>query len=345
LEKTEDVVRSVDHLIRDEVGAEFVSITLANIGNPAWSFPVNGVYVWNAGPQEALLLVALKAGRRPSLEVLQERLRQKLSAAWPEVKFSFEAGDIVSQVMNFGSPTPISVTVSGSDLAVARSFTEKLAAQMRLLPSLRDVQIPQPLDYPTLEVEIDRERAGQLGVTVDVVGRSLVGATSSSVLTTPNFFIDPKSGVPYRVALRVPENLLRSADDLRNLPVMPDGAPRPLLGDIATVTPGRTFGELDHRNSQRTLSVIANVAGRDLKQAQTDVAKAVARGGALVRCRAVSRWRSTDRSSRWKRRSAACARGSRLPSGSCSCFCRPTSSPCAPRCWLYRQCRPCWRAW
>ncbi|HRI48770.1 MAG TPA: efflux RND transporter permease subunit [Pseudomonadota bacterium] len=283
LEKTEEVVRSVDQLIRDEVGPQLVNITLANIGNPAWSFPVNGVYVWNAGPQEALLLVSLKEGRRPSLAVLQERLRQKLSAAWPEVKFSFEAGDIVSQVMNFGSATPVSVTVSGSDLAAVRSFTEKLAAQMRLLPSLRDVQIPQPLDYPTLDVEIDRERAGQLGVTVDTVGRSLVGATSSSVLTTPNFFIDPKSGVPYRVALRVPENLLRSADDLRNLPVMPDGAPRPLLADVATVTPGRAFGEIDHRNSQRTLSVSANVAGRDLKQAQTDVARAVASMGAPPR--------------------------------------------------------------
>ena len=98
-------------------------------------------------------MVALKEGRRPSLEVLQERLRQKLSAAWPEVKFSFEAGDIVSQVMNFGSATPVNVTVSGSDLAAVRSFTEKLAAQMRLLPSLRDVQIPQPLDFLGLPLQ------------------------------------------------------------------------------------------------------------------------------------------------------------------------------------------------
>ncbi len=283
LERTEEIVRGVDRLIRQEVGAEFVNITLANIGNPAWSFPVNGVYVWNSGPQEALLLVALKSGKRPALPDLQERLRKKLSAAWPEVKFSFEAGDIVSRVMNFGSPTPISVTVSGNDLGATRAFTEKLAEKMRLLPSLRDVQIPQPLDYPTLEVDIDRQRAGQLGVTVDVVGRSLVGATSSTILTTPNFFIDPKSGVPYRVAMRVPENQLRSAEDLGNLPVMPDGAARPLLSDVATVTPGRAFGEIDHLNSQRMLSVSANVAGRDLKQAQTDVAKAVASMGAPPR--------------------------------------------------------------
>jgi multidrug efflux pump subunit AcrB len=169
--------------------------------------------------------------------------------------------------------------VSGNDLGAARSFTEKLAAKMRLLSSLRDVQIPQPLDYPTLEVDIDRERAGQLGVTVDMVGRSLVGATSSTILTTPNFFIDPKNGVPYRVALRVPEMELRSAEDLGNLPVMPDGAARPLLSDVAAVTPGRTFGEIDHWNSQRTLGVSANVAGRDLQQAQFDVAQAIARVG------------------------------------------------------------------
>jgi multidrug efflux pump subunit AcrB len=283
LEKTEEIVRDVDHAIREEVGGKFVQMTLGNIGNPPWSYPVNGIYTWNSGPQEAVLLVALKPGKRPSVEVLQERLRKKLAARWPSVRFSFEAGDIVSQVLNFGAPTPINVTVSGNNLAETRAFTEKIANELSHIPTLRDVQISQALDYPTLEVQIDRERAGQLGVTVERVARSIVAATSSSALTTPNFWTNPATGVPYRVAVRVPENQISSAADLRNLPVMPDGAPRPLVSDVATVTPGKTAGEIDHWNSQRTLSVIANVAGHDLAAAARQVEAAIQRIGAPPR--------------------------------------------------------------
>jgi len=283
LEKTEEIVRDVDHAIREEVGGQFVEMTLGNVGNPAWSYPVNGIYTWNSGPQEAVLLVALKPGKRPSIEALQERLRKKLAGRWPNVRFSFEAGDIVSQVLNFGAPTPINVTVSGNNLGETRAFTQKIANELSRIPILRDVQIPQALDYPTLEVQIDRERAGQLGVTVDRVARSIVAATSSSALTTPNYWTNPTTGVPYRVAVRVPENQISSADDLRNLPVMPDGAPRPLVGDVATVTPGKTPGEIDHWNSQRTLSVIANVAGHDLAAAARQVEAALKRVGAPPR--------------------------------------------------------------
>jgi multidrug efflux pump subunit AcrB len=283
LEKTEDIVRGVDQAIREEVGPQAVQMTLANVGNPPWSYPVNGIYVWNSGPQEAVLLVALNPGKRPSVEALEERLRKKLAALWPDVSFSFEAGDIVSQVLNFGAPTPINVTVSGNDLGQTRAFTQRLAGELRRIPMLRDVQIPQALDYPTLEVQIDRERAGQLGVTVDRVGRSIVAATSSSVLTTPNFWTNPTTGVPYRVAVRVAENQIKSADDLRNLPVMPDGAPRPLVADVATVSEGKTFGEVDHWNSQRTVSVIANVAGHDLAAAAHAVETAIKRVGAPPR--------------------------------------------------------------
>ncbi len=275
LERTEQIVRDVDQLIRETVGERFVAITLANVGNPPWSYPVNGIFTWNSGPHEALLLVALNRGDRPPVHVLQETLREKLQAHFPDVRFSFEAGDIVSQVLNFGAPTPINVTVSGNNIAETRPFTERLAEELKRLPELRDVQIPQSLDYPTLEVKIDRERAAQLGVNVAQVGRSLVDATSSSVLIQPNFWVNPGTGIPYRVALRVPESEISSADDLRNLPVMSDGSPRPILGDLASVTPGRTLGEIDHLNSQRTISVLANVGGQDLGAAAKAVQRAI----------------------------------------------------------------------
>lgn len=281
LERTEDIVRSIDQAVRAESG-NHVGLTLANIGNPPWSYPVNGVYVWNAGPQEALMLVSLTPGA-PTVPLLEDRLRARLSRDMPSVHVSFEAGDIVSQVLDFGAPTPIDVGVTGAKLADDRAYAEKLLAALQKQPRLRDVQIRQALDYPTLDVTVDRERAGQLGLTVDRIDRSVVAATSSSVLVTPNFWTNPATGVAYRVAMRVPEDQMQSANDLLDLPVMTDPAANTLLRDVATVTPGTTPGELDHYNSQRTISIVANVAGDDFGAAGAEVQRAIKSVGAPPR--------------------------------------------------------------
>jgi multidrug efflux pump subunit AcrB len=274
-------VRAIDAAVRAEAGGQ-VEIILANIGNPPWSYPVNGVYVWNAGPQEALVLVSLKPGA-PSVPVLEDRLRARLARELPTVRVSFEAGDIVSQVLDFGAPTPIEVSVTGAKLDEARAFAEKARAALEKAPGLRDVQIRQALDYPTLDVNIDRERAGQLGLSVDKIGKSIVDATSSSILVTPNFWTNPATGVAYRVAVRVPENQMQSANDLLDLPVMADAAGHTLLRDVATVTPGTTPGEIDHYNSQRTISIVANIAGEDFGAAGAEVERALASVGAPPR--------------------------------------------------------------
>jgi multidrug efflux pump subunit AcrB len=267
-------------MIRQEVGESNVRMTLANIGSPPWNYPVNAVYTFNAGPHEAVLLVALgpRSGRS-GLAELEDRLRRRLSTRFPDVRFSFEAGDIVSQVMNFGAPTPINVSVSSKSLPEARRFAQHVADELSRVPSLRDVQMPIALDYPALDVRIDRERAGQFDVTVDHVARSIVAATSSSVLTTPLFWVDPNSGLPYRVAVRVPEQQMSSTDDLLNLPVSARGAQRPILSDIATVTQITVPGEVDRYNSQRTVVVTANVAGSDLGRAATAVERAIRNAG------------------------------------------------------------------
>lgn len=275
LERTEDLVHDTEAVIREVVGAEHVRVTLANIGNPPWTYPVNALYTFNAGPHEATLLVALQ-GERLALPELQEALRKRLAERHPEVKYSFEAGDIVSQVLNFGAPTPISLTISGKSLKDTRQWAQKLMAGLGSIPELRDVQLPIALDYPSVDIELDRERAGQFGVTVERIGRSVVAATSSSVLTTPIFWTDPATGQPYRVSVRVPESQLASMDDVANLPVMGDGeSQRPLLSDVATVRRGTTVGEVDHYNSQRTLTVTANLAGDDLGRAAADVDRVV----------------------------------------------------------------------
>src|SRR5262249_14519944 len=246
LERTVDIVRGVEQTIRDEVGNNHVSMTLANVGNPAWTYPVNAVYVFNSGPQDAVLLVQLRGKDRMPQTELEERLRHRLSELYPDVHFSFEAGDIVSQILNFGAPTPIQVSVSGKNLADTRAFSKRVVTALSSIPQLRDAHIPLALDYPTFDVNIDREHAGQLGLTVDRIGKSLVSATSSSALTTPIFWTDPQTGVGYRVQLRIPEDRMQSPEDLSNLPVMQDNSGRVFLRDVANISKGVTPGEIDH---------------------------------------------------------------------------------------------------
>ncbi|MCA9664990.1 MAG: efflux RND transporter permease subunit [Myxococcales bacterium] len=278
LEVTEELVRGIDRAIRQTLGEGAVRMTLANIGSPPWSYPVNAIYTFNSGPHEAVLLIALtpQAIKGTSTQALREQLRHVLAKRFPDVRLSFEAGDVVSQVLNFGALAPLHVTVSGGDTEQRRRYAERLRDALAKLPELRDVQLPQALDYPTLAIKIDRARVGELGLSVQVVVKSLLNATSSSVLTTQIFWTDPKSGTPYRVAVRVPESVLKSHEDLLNIPVMTRTGRRTLLRDVATVAQTVTPGEIDRLNGQRTLHVTANVAGNDLGSAAKAVERALA---------------------------------------------------------------------
>jgi multidrug efflux pump subunit AcrB len=275
LERTTAIVQAVEGEIRSEVGDGFVETSVANIGAPAWNYPVNGLYQSNTGPQDAELLVALRSGARPSVFELEERLRTRFAASHPDVRFSFEAADIVSRVLNFGAPTPIQVAVSGRDLTQSRRYAESVAARLREIPSLRDVQLPLALDYPVTRVDVDRERAGQHGLSGQDVSRAVLAATASTVLTTPLFWVDPRNGTPYRVALRVPESSLRSNAELLNLPVGRGDDPA-LLSDVASVYATTAPGAIDRINSQRAVTVTANLAGADLGGAGRAVSRALA---------------------------------------------------------------------
>jgi multidrug efflux pump subunit AcrB len=186
--------------------------------------------------------------------------------------------------MSFGSPTPIEVAVTGSNLTTSRGHADKIRAEMERIPTLRDVQFGQALDYPVLQVEVDRERAGQLGVTVDDVGRSIVAATSSSRFVQPNFWADPKSGIAYQVQVELPQHTMSSMEDILNVPVMQNGAARPLLGDVATVTQSTAIGEYNRYNQQRMITLTANVHGADLGTAQRGLRRGVARSDPPAGC-------------------------------------------------------------
>ena len=279
VERTELMALKVLDTIAKEVGPQNVDASLGFIGSQPSSYPVNTIYLWTAGPHEAVLLVSLKPARTMSIDALQESLRSKIDEIAPGAMLSFEAADLVNQVMSFGSPTPIEVAVTGANLTTSRAYADKLKAEMAKIEGLRDLQFGQALDYPVLQVQIDRERAGQLGVTVEEVGRSLVAATSSSRFVTPNYWADPNSGIAYQVQVEIPQHRMSSVEDVMNVPVMQNGAARPLLGDVATVSQQTAIGEYNRYNQQRMITLTANVHGEDLGTASDEVFSAVSRAG------------------------------------------------------------------
>src|SRR5262249_9124659 len=163
--------------IKRTAGPDNVAVTLGYVGTQPPAYPINSIFLWTSGPHEAVLRVALKPDSPISVREIEEHLRQTLPGILPGSEFSFEAGDIVSQIMNFGAPTPIEAAVNGPNLQDDRAYAEKLQSELNKIPALRDLQFEQPLDYPSVEVNLNRELAGQLGVSVEQVGRSLVAAT------------------------------------------------------------------------------------------------------------------------------------------------------------------------
>ena len=280
IEATEKIATKTLDLIGREVGPENVEISLGYIGvqNPA--YPINTIYLWSSGSGEAVIQVQLKPAAHVRIAELQERLRSSLPRDLPGVQFSFEPSDIVSRVMSFGAPTPIEVAVSGPNFANNRAFAEKVMDEMKHVPSLRDLQFVQALDYPAVKVDINRVLAGMMGVTADQIGRSLADSTSSSRFTTPNFYADPKSGVGYQVQLEIPQQRMNSLEEVRNIPVARTQDSQIQLHTVAEVSEGTVLGEYDRYNMQRMITIGANIHGKDLGTAADHVADVLKRVGA-----------------------------------------------------------------
>ena len=283
--RAEETARLVGNVL-DEIRAAApggVDISLGYVGTQGASYPINTVFLWTGGPHEAVMNVALAPHAGISVAALEENLRRILPAHFPVCSFSFEPGDIVSQIMNFGAPTPVEVAVTGPDFAGVRAYTEKLRDEMSKVSALRDLRIEQPLNYPSVDVRVDRELAGQLGATAERVARSLSEATASSRFTSPNYWADPKTGVAYQVQVQYPQPRMTSLEDVQNTPVMPGDAQHPLVGDLARVTEGTMVGEYDRINGLWLLSLSANIAGEDQGRVANSIDAAIRQAGAPPR--------------------------------------------------------------
>lgn len=286
--RTEQLAKQALSTVANELGPESVQLSLGYVGMIHSNFPINAVYQWSRGPEEAILYVALNKQLGMSDEALKERLRGRLTREMPDVRFSFEPSDIVNEVMSFGSPTPIEIAVSGPNFADDRAFADKIMKELSQVPSLRDLQYGQSLDYPTIQVDVDREKAGLAGLTPADVSKALVTATSSSRFTVPNYWADPKTGIAYQVqveiprpVVRTPNNIepIRSADDLAKVPLKPTGSGQVHIGDVAELHAGTMPGQYDRYNMRRQVTLTANIAGADLGSVSRDVSRAIERSG------------------------------------------------------------------
>jgi multidrug efflux pump subunit AcrB len=279
LNGTEAIALQALDLIKQEVGSQNIEITMSFLGVHSAAYPINLIYLWNGGPEEGVLQVALKPGTPVRIEQLKERLREIFAQKMPGVSFSFEPSDIVSRVMSLGSPTPIEIAVSGQNLVADRDYAEQVKAALQQIPSLRDQQFGQALDYPTVDVTVDREKAGVMGVKMADVSRALVTATSSSRFVVPNYWADPNSGVAYQVQVQVPQARMDSLEQVKNVPVSSVGGQDLLLRNVARVAPSTTVGQYERYNMQRMVTVTANIAGADLGSVAKEVSSALAKLG------------------------------------------------------------------
>jgi multidrug efflux pump subunit AcrB len=278
IEETErNVLKALDVLQRD-AGPGSVQISSDFMGVQPPSYPVNLIHLFTAGPGEAIVQVSLRENT-PRGENLREKLRASLESELPGSRVSFEAADIVSQVMGFGSPTPVEVAVLGVNLQDDYSHAQRVQQELAKLPFLRDLQFAQELNYPTMDIDINRERAGQFGLTMADVVRSVVPATSSSRFTQPNYWRDPNSGQAFQIQVQLPQDRIQSAEALGSVPVMKGGRQETQLVNIATLKPGTMPGLIERYNGQRVVSLTANLHGVTLGEAVAELNKAIANAG------------------------------------------------------------------
>jgi multidrug efflux pump subunit AcrB len=274
--------------IKSAAGPNNVDTTLGYVGVQPSSYPINTIFLWTGGSHEGVLQVALRPEAGIRLTDFEETLRQRFTGRFPTAQFSFEPGDIVNRIMNFGTSTPVEVAVTGPDFAANRTFAAKVRDELGRIPALRDLQYGQALDYPAIHVDVNRQMAGQLGVTVDEIGRSFAASTSSSRFVAPNYWADPRTGIAFQVQIEVPQPQVSTLEDLRVMPVSGDRGAHALLGDVATIDNGTIVGEYDRINGQRMVTLTANVSGQDLGHTVGQVDAAIARAGAPPRGGAVA---------------------------------------------------------
>lgn len=261
------------------LGEDKIAISSVYVGQHPSTFPVSSVFLYNAGPHEALMQVALKKFRGNSDE-LKDQIRSHFIEKMPELRLSFEPIDLTEKILSQGANTPIEIRVSGMMKKMNAMTANRLLAKLKELDYMRDQQIPQSMNYPSLQINIDRVRAAQLGLDAQDIAKSLVPSLASSRYTNKNMWVGGMMGIAYDVQVQMPQNILNNKEELANLPLSRHSE-RPVLGDVATITPTNTLGESYNLGTMGYTTVTANVHKSDLGRAQKDIEAAIASLGEL----------------------------------------------------------------
>jgi len=274
VEETARLTDQVEQVLRQDIPKEELQTMLDNIGVPYsginLSYANSGVF----GTNDAEIQIGLNPEHHRSTAKYIQQLRAELPRQFPGVEFFFQPADIVSQILNFGLPAPIDVQVVGNDMQSNYLIAQQIANRMRHIPGSADVHVQQMMDLPTLRLDIDRTRSAQVGVNARDVAQSVLVSLSGSFQTAPNFWLNPKNGVTYQMAVQTPQYRMTSLQDLMNTPVNnPAARAQQVLGNLVQVSPVVRPAVVSHYNVQPVIDVYASTQGRDLGGVASETTK------------------------------------------------------------------------
>ena len=262
IELTEDYIKQVEQIIREVVPAKELQIIVSNIGITT---DFSAIYTPNSAPHTAFVQVSLKEGHQVGSYEYMRRVREQLGWKLPELSTYFQSGGLADAVINLGLPAPIDIQVSGNNLPEVYAAAAKIAEPIRELKNVNDVLIPQDMDNPALELDVDRQKAGLLGLSQKEIVDNVITALTSNGMIAPNYWIDPKSGNPYMLTVQYPENAVQTLTDLKQIPLRGLQSSRPtFLDTIADVKTIPSPTEVDHYQLFRVIDVYVSPKTEDL---------------------------------------------------------------------------------
>lgn len=274
IEVTEQIVKQVEDMVRQTVNPNDLGIIVSNIGvTPGFS----SIYTTNSGSHTATIQVNLTPGHRIGSYEYMDRIRSVLAAQMPQVSAFFQSGGLQDAVLNMGLPAPIDLQVSGNDLEQVHNSAVRFAAELRRIPGVRDVYIPQDMDYPALRLQVDREHASELGLTQKEVVDNIITALTSNAMIAPSYWIDPKSGNDYMLTVQYPESAVKSVSDLNSIPLRGLKNPQAtVLANISDISHLESPTEVDHYQIQRVVDIYVTPSGEDLGRVASRIQKLAA---------------------------------------------------------------------
>jgi len=273
LEVTEQATKNILDIIDSTVDHQ-VAISSAYVGLVPSNFGTSNLYIFNSGTHEAIIQINLNEDYKVKMDDLKEKIRTNIGKQYPKLKLSFEPIELTEKIMAQGASTPIEVRVSGKNMNDIKSYANQLVSKMKSIEYLRDVQIAQPLNFPSINIQIDRNKLALMGLSIDNVTRSITAATSSSRYINKNFWLDEKTSYTYQTQVQVPEYLMNSLQSMQSTALV-KGQARPILSDVANIFMDTVPGEFDRSGPRRFVTVSANIYKKDLGSATNAVQKAV----------------------------------------------------------------------